>query len=67
MTDDLNAALAELAAAYGVATEFWDWRGQHTRVPSTTVIAVLAALGVAAGTDAEARAALQAWRTHPGD
>ena len=26
---DLDATLAELAAAYGVATEYWDWRGEH--------------------------------------
>ena len=65
VTDDLSAPLSRLAAAYGVATEFWDWRGQHTRVPSMTVIAVLAALGVAAGTEAEARAALQAWEDGP--
>ena len=37
VTDDLSAGLAELAAAYGVATEFWDWRGQHTRAPGATV------------------------------
>jgi 4-alpha-glucanotransferase len=59
VTDDLSAAVAELAAAHGVATEFWDWRGQHTRVASSTVTAVLAALGVAAGTEDEARAALR--------
>ena len=65
MTDDLSAALAQLAAAHGVATEFWDWRGQHTRVPNSTVTAVLAALGVAAATEDEARAALQAREDAP--
>ncbi len=65
MTDDLSAALAQLAAAHGVATEFWDWRGQHTRVSSSTVTAVLAALGVAAGTEDEVRAALQACEDAP--
>ncbi|WP_281964704.1 4-alpha-glucanotransferase [Serinicoccus marinus] len=39
-------ALAHLADAYGIATEFWDWQGQHTEVPDETVVAVLAALGV---------------------
>ncbi|ANS78522.1 4-alpha-glucanotransferase (amylomaltase) [Serinicoccus hydrothermalis] len=39
-------ALAHLAAAYGIATEFWDWQGRHTEVPDETVVAVLAALGV---------------------
>jgi 4-alpha-glucanotransferase len=65
VTDDLSAALAQLAAAHGVATEFWDWRGQHTRVPTSTVTAVLAALGVAAGTEEEAHAALQACEDAP--
>jgi len=37
--------LAQLADAYGVATEFWDWRGQHVDVPEPTLAAVLSALG----------------------
>lgn len=65
MTDDRSGALAELAAAHGVATDFWDWRGQHTRVPSSTVTAVLAALGVAAGTEDEVRTALLAAEDAP--
>ncbi len=65
VTDDLSAALAQLAAAHGVATEFWDWRGQHTRVPSSTVVAVLAALGVTARTEDEAREALQSCEDAP--
>jgi 4-alpha-glucanotransferase len=60
VTDDPSPELAELAAAHGVATEFWDWRGQHVRVPRSTVTAVLAALGVPVGTDDEVRAALRA-------
>jgi 4-alpha-glucanotransferase len=38
--------LSDLANAHGVATEFWDWQGQHTRVPAETIVTVLAALGV---------------------
>lgn len=38
--------LAELAAAYGVATEYWDQGGAHVEVGATTVTAVLRALGV---------------------
>ncbi|MGH8895199.1 MAG: 4-alpha-glucanotransferase, partial [Actinomycetes bacterium] len=44
MDDDLR----ELAAAHGVATDFWDWQGQHVQVPRESVEAVLAALGVPA-------------------
>ncbi|MEP6851736.1 MAG: 4-alpha-glucanotransferase [bacterium] len=38
--------LADLAVAYGIATEFWDWQGRQTSVPPETLVAVLAALGV---------------------
>ena len=41
----LDPALAELANAYGIATEFWDWQGHHQPVGAETVAAVLAALG----------------------
>lgn len=50
--------LVELAAAYGVATDYWDWRGVHRPVPRATIAAVLGALDVEVP-DAEAsRAAL---------
>ena len=59
--------LAELAAAYHVATEFWDWQGRHVEVPRSTVVAVLAALGVDASSpeslaDALARHREEPWR-----
>ena len=38
--------LLELAHAYGVATEFYDWRGRRVDVPEPTVSAVLAAMDV---------------------
>ncbi len=44
----LDASLAELAHAYGVATEFGDWRGGGATPSSEAVIAVLAAMGVEA-------------------
>ena len=50
----MDTDLAALAAAYGVATEFWDQAGQHHAVPAETVVAVLAALGV----DATGRAGI---------
>ncbi|TWE13433.1 4-alpha-glucanotransferase [Rudaeicoccus suwonensis] len=62
-----SAALTQLAHSYGVATEFWDWRGNHVSVPVDTIVAVLAALDVDAGTDeaaerALAERALEPWR-----
>lgn len=38
--------LVTLARSFGVATEFWDWQGDQVEVPASTVVAVLAALGV---------------------
>ena len=37
-----NPHLAELAAEFGIATEFWDWKGRLTEISDETVIAVLA-------------------------
>jgi 4-alpha-glucanotransferase len=50
--------LAELAAAHGVATDYWDWLGQHVPVSADSIRAVLAALGVDAGTEEAVEAAL---------
>jgi 4-alpha-glucanotransferase len=49
MCSVLSPQLTELARAYGVATEFWDWQGRHVGVPEATVVAVLRALDVDAG------------------
>jgi 4-alpha-glucanotransferase len=57
--------LAELATAHGVATDFWDWRGQHVVVTRESIEAVLAALGVAAHTEESVRAALTDVRDQP--
>ena len=43
---DLPHGLVDLANSHGVATEFWDWQGNHSRVPEESVVAVLGALGV---------------------
>jgi 4-alpha-glucanotransferase len=55
---ELDPAVAELAEAYGIAVDWWDWQGAYTRVPPTTIVAALAALGVDAGSPEAARAAL---------
>ena len=46
----LSPELIELARAHRVATEFWDWHGQHRPVPVGTIVAVLEALDVDATT-----------------
>jgi len=63
----LPEGLSELAHAYGVATEFWDWQGRHRPVTPETVRAVLAALGVQADDAKQTEQALAevrdaAWR-----
>ena len=55
---ELSANLIALATAHGVATEYWDWRGEYVAVPGPTVVAVLEALGVDASDDTAAGAAL---------
>ena len=59
---DLDPTLAELAHAYDVATEYWDWRGAHVDVPAHTLVAVLGALGVDATTSQTQQEALQTRR-----
>ncbi|WP_380167563.1 4-alpha-glucanotransferase [Jannaschia sp. R86511] len=51
--------LTRLAEAYGVATDYWDWQGNHVTVPRSTVLAVLAALEVDASTPELLREALR--------
>ncbi len=64
---DLDPVLAQLADAFSIATEYWDWRDNHVEVPAHTIVAVLAGLGVDASTPEAASAALhdhheQPWR-----
>ncbi len=55
-----DAVLVELARRHGVASEYDDWVGNRVRVGERTLIAVLAALGVPAGTPEDRNAALTA-------
>lgn len=57
---DLYPALRQLADAYGIATEFWDWQLAHVDVPGETVVKVLAALDVDASSPEAAQAAVDA-------
>ena len=62
---ELDPTLYDLAEAFGVATEYWDWQGRHMSVARDTVVAVLAALEIDASTPAAAAAALASHHRHP--
>jgi 4-alpha-glucanotransferase len=55
----LEPSLQQLADAYGIATDYWDWRGRHIEVARETVVAVLAALDVDASTAESVASALE--------
>jgi 4-alpha-glucanotransferase len=55
----LDPSLVELAHRFGVATQYEDWTGRGVPVPESTLVAVLAALGVAAATEEDRAAALE--------
>jgi 4-alpha-glucanotransferase len=50
-------SLAQLAGHFGIATDYQDWSGRRIEVPESTLVAVLAAFGVAAATESERTAA----------
>jgi 4-alpha-glucanotransferase len=56
----LAPSLVELAVRFGIATDYEDWTRRRVDVPENTLVAVLAALGVAAATEPERSAALTA-------
>lgn len=53
-----NQLLAQLADAYGISTQFWDWKGRSVDVGDETVIGILAGMEVDASTPEAAQAAL---------
>ena len=64
MTESIAASepagerLKQLAEAHGVSTEYWDYHGNLAAPSRATLVAVLAALGVEAGTDEEIETSL---------
>ncbi|MDR1212579.1 MAG: 4-alpha-glucanotransferase [Propionibacteriaceae bacterium] len=50
--------LRRLAASHQIATEFWDWKGRHSQIPDSTLVAALAALDVDASSPAGVAAGL---------
>ena len=71
MTDDAqhspapSPALVALAREFGVATQYWNWQGEHVLVPASTIVAVLAALGVDASSDEAVQVALEEAEQRP--
>jgi len=59
---ELSSDLRDLAEACGVATEYWDWRGNHVAIPAETIVPVLRALGIDAATPEAAAVALREHR-----
>ncbi|MEL4505232.1 4-alpha-glucanotransferase [Luteococcus sp. H138] len=57
--------LAELADHFGIASEFWDWKGRQTQISDETVIAVLKSLEIDASTPEKAQAAIDELRMRP--
>lgn len=55
-----DRSLVSLAHRLGVATDYVDWTGRWVQVTETTLVSVLAALGVTAGTEEERETALVA-------
>ncbi|MDR1432457.1 MAG: 4-alpha-glucanotransferase [Propionibacteriaceae bacterium] len=60
-----DSALKDLATEFGIATEFYDWRGQQIEISEATVVAILAAMDVDAADAAKAAAALEEHRNKP--
>ena len=66
MTDSAATPdLVELAEAYGITTEYEDWKKARVSVAADTLVAVLAALDVDASTPDAVRSALQTRRDAP--
>ena len=62
---DASALLHDLAEACGVATEWWDWRGEHREVPDASLRAVLAAMGADTADDDALADSVERARTLP--
>jgi len=60
-----DPALIELAGIHGLQTEFWDWKGNLTSIEASTIIAILAAMGVDASSPEAITAALADARDAP--
>ena len=59
LSEGPSEPLTQLAVAHSVATDYWDWQGQHAPISAATIEAVLAALAVPAHTPEEVETSLQ--------
>lgn len=55
---ELAPSLVELAGRFGISTWYEDWAGRQAQTSESTLIAVLAALGIEAGTEQDRNEAL---------
>jgi 4-alpha-glucanotransferase len=62
---DFSAVLHRLGEAAGIENHYWDMHGTRHDTTAATLQALLGAFGVAAGTEAEARASLDALAAVP--
>ena len=63
--DTVDGDLVELAHLCGIATEFWDWKGNHTEISPQTIVAVLASLDIDVSDPDKTAQALQQARDKP--
>lgn len=56
---DMHPSLVALADKFGIARDFWDWKGRYTEIPAQTIIAILAAFEIDASTPQRCDAALE--------
>lgn len=57
--------LAELAEHFGIASEFWDWKGRHTQISEQTIIEVLKSLEIDASTPEARQLAVEELQLRP--
>ena len=61
----VEGSLKRLADAMRVATEFWDWKGNHVSVDADVIVDVLAAMDIDASTEESAQKALEEVQLRP--
>ena len=60
-----RSLLAQVAEAYGVATEFWTFEGEFKEISPQTIIKILGAMQIDSTTEERCHKALEAARTRP--
>lgn len=60
-----RSLLAQVAEAYGVATDFWTFEGELKEISATTIVKILGAMQIDSTTEERCLEALEAARTRP--